>query len=678
MIGIVLPYGDAPRLYQVWAHEENSINFRKEPERAARCTISFAAEELCQYLNRIGLAARVTEEETEAKSESCISLFGKPGDGQAFTISSEGSNVTIAGEGRNGVLYGVYEFLEAQGIRWYSPWEEYVPEHVSEMKVPECRRYMPSMPLGRGFDFEGPLKESELLYLWMARNKLNVSTCRSNTAHFQKKLGMNFKIGGHIFEKMLDPNQSLPTGRTMLEEHPEWYGTAEEPLTAKNALMTQFCVSNPELREYLWAKLLRLLKEDWYDADRVDIWGFDTWGNICKCEKCTALGNGADQMLYFLSFLRGQVDKAILSGELDRPIRLIMCSYEGTSTIEPPLHGVPENLRDSGDYVVFYPILRCYEHEISDKSCSYNRKYQELLEKWQDIPLMVGEYYNVSKFEDLPLVFMDKIPKDLRNYAACGVTGMTYMHLPMVEWGVRTLTQVLYARLSWNVQEDVELTIEKYFHDLYGAFAKNAQEAYELMEDAFAKCSSWRSWSKRSLQFNLLDWDGRKPETPLYQDEHLNGNAIEIGRYAIRLLKHAKTLMQEIRIESDLDYAKSYESKVEIAINPTDAVFKAQKRNFLSDRASQDIRGLQYGIDHMQLLVAFTEYHEGLRKKEDTEDLWKEIEKLCNRTREYCYAIKYQHPRPELNLVDTLERADLKNLYYRCLSARLKAQSMEE
>ncbi|MFQ9798743.1 MAG: hypothetical protein ACLR23_07115 [Clostridia bacterium] len=49
-ITIQTPYAQADRYTGIWANEEERINFRKEPDRALRCTISFAAMQLKEYL----------------------------------------------------------------------------------------------------------------------------------------------------------------------------------------------------------------------------------------------------------------------------------------------------------------------------------------------------------------------------------------------------------------------------------------------------------------------------------------------------------------------------------------------------------------------------------------------------------------------------------------------------
>jgi len=259
MIHVVLPYKEGANYYRLWAHEEEKIDFRADLEAATRCTVSFAAEELVTYLNRIGLKAEVTDE----PGEESILLKAVVGDGQGFSIQADGKQITISGEGRKGLLYGVYELLETQGIHWYSPWEEVVPEKIESLQIPECKHYSPSMDLGRGFEFEGPLKDSAQLFLWMARNKMNMAAYRANTWKLQRKLGMEFKAGGHIFEKILDPKQAIETGQTMLEAHPDWYGQREEDITEDNALHVQFCMSNTDLMEHLFQNLLERLQTEW-------------------------------------------------------------------------------------------------------------------------------------------------------------------------------------------------------------------------------------------------------------------------------------------------------------------------------------------------------------------------------------------------------------------------------
>ncbi len=660
MIHVILPYEDAPRLYPMWAHEEQDIDFRRDHERAARCTVCFAAEELVSYLAKTGLSACVSGQ----PGDITITMTLRPEMDQTFSVETGGNTVSLTG-GRRGLLYAAYHVLEAQDIRWYSPWEEYVPENLASFTMPEAGSFSPDMPLGRGFEFEGPLKESALLYLWMARNRLNMAACRPNTKHLQRKLGMSFQVGGHIFEHILEPSLPAGNGQTLIEAHPDWYG---QPINRDNPLSVQFCTSNEELLEYLAQHLIRLLMGEWYDADRIELWGFDTWGNTCRCEKCRALGNGTDKLLHFLSYLRKRIDEETAKGNMDHPVQLVMGAYEGTSTIEPPENGFPENLLASGDYAVYWPILRCYEHPLKTP-CMHNEVYTRTLPGWTKMPTILGEYYNVSRYEDLPLQFTRTIQEDFRWYHEIGVKGMTYMHLPMVEWGMRALTQVLFARLAWDVNADLGKIISKYFMHLYGPFAETARKAYELTEEATKHIAGWRNWNSKSIYSHLAAWDGKKPDKPLFRDDHLGDNAVSMGLHSADLLSEAADLLRSVWDEADLYFVGAFTPASASSLSPA-LNHSAQKKNALSERIARDLRSLDYAQDMYLLIANFLKYHEKLLTDSETDATWAEIKRLYRRMYGYTFGVTYSCPDPELVTRDALERSGLKTLYYRCLKER--------
>ena len=119
----------------------------------------------------------------------------------------------------------------------------------------------------------------------------------------------------------------------------------------------------------------------------------------------------------------------------------MVVAYEGTCNLKAPLNPVPEKLLESGDYISYAPIARCFEHRFTDEACAYNKYYNRHLRGWTDVagglPIGFNEYYNVSKFEDLPFLFTETIFDDIRYYHSVGIKCMTYMHLPMILWGVK-------------------------------------------------------------------------------------------------------------------------------------------------------------------------------------------------------------------------------------------------
>lgn len=675
-IHIVVPYQNAGTQYKVWANEEEDITFRKEKDRANRCTICFAAVELETYLRKIGFQTSVSEEKQDAlyNVELRLSTGLNAEDntsGQEFTYFSFTKGLIIEGNGRIGILYGVYELLKLQGICWLNPWEEILPKSVERLIVPEKKHYKPAFPLGRGFCQEGALKESKLLWLWMARNKMNLSAYHAQTAKFQKKLGMIFQQGGHIFEKLLDPNNIMFSGKTIWEVHPEWYGLPKNGFRKKEeAIYNQFCMSNNELLEFLSEQILQRLQKEWYYADIIHISGFDTWGNNCNCENCRKLGNGSDLNLHFMSFLRSYLDKAYLDGNLDRRVILCFTAYEGTTNLKAPMHAIPENVRESGDYILYCPIVRCYEHCLDDPSCDYNHYYDRHLKEWSGISMGINEYYNVSKFEDLPFLFTRTMPSDFRHYHNLGVKCMQYMHHPMIQWGVKNLTQVLYAELCWDAEVNTEEVISRYFKVRYGSHAEAMQKAYDLIEDAGKNCTSWRAWCQQSILSNLQNWDGGKSEKDLYRDSHLGNQAVQIGLKAVEDYKTVVDILNAEMQKAEDAYIKNTRFVSGVAVNPTDTRFKS-KPNVYGERIKEDLMSVIYGMDCMELLVRFVEYYEALQIDAESDSIFERITELVRKMSIYYVPLKYHTFEPEVFCYDALTRCQLKDLYYRCKAKRV-------
>ena len=168
-------------------------------------------------------------------------------------------------------------------------------------------------------------------------------------------------------------------------------------MTPETVFHTQFCMTNRTLITYLGNEIVKKLKGPWRYTERIDLWTFDTYGSVCECETCRNGGNGADLTLQFLSRMREMMDDA----GVGRKVRIVMCAYDGTRTMEPPTRPVPENLIRAGDLVTFYPIMRCYRHDLDDETCAENRRYFALLKGWlslpQGMPVVMGEYYNVTR-----------------------------------------------------------------------------------------------------------------------------------------------------------------------------------------------------------------------------------------------------------------------------------------
>ena len=680
ILTVHLQFKDAQRLTQVWAEQEGEIDFRTDPASAARTTCAFAAVELKRHLEVAcdDLKCRFSEEPTNGPTislevESAVSRC------DAFSLIPDGERLIVRGTGRTGLIHGVYEFLRLQGWRWYAPGpggEIFRGESGFPVFPEERLDYRPAMGFARAFDFEYISMESAELALWMARNRMNVTTWRPNTGALCEKLGFIFKAGGHIFEKILDPDRPMPSGRTLWEDHPDWFGLPKNGHREKEkAQSVQFCVTADGLTDFLADELIGSLNGTYRHTDRLDVWGFDTWGSGCRCDACLSLGNSTDITLHLLSVFRRHLSNAYADGRLDREVGLILCAYEGTATLEPPSRPIPENLSGGNDSIVFYPIDRCYAHPLADENCPVNSRYCRCLTGWLETrgcpPLVLGEYYNVSKYEDLPLVFADSIRADIPAYIRAGVSGMTYMHLPTVNWGVRALNHLLYTRLTVDPGADIDALAEEYFTDLYGPSAVPMRGYYTDCEAAMAHIAAWRAWHG-SLLSQLLAWDGDVPAQTLQPNPHFPSvqAMLKEADIALNRLKDAGTALSR----SHELCRDAYEP-----IPPTGAVNPAEEKR--AGRGSRHyynvcevLRGHRYAVDVWDLMYAAAAYHTALAQKKecDADNFWERAQDALFRLEKYYVPMSYDFPGAGLDSRAADERSQLAVVMARMRAKRPK------
>ena len=685
-ITVVVPFAGADRETAVWAQQEDTIDFRRETEKAARCTSAYAAMELQHYLTETLRDTAVVFSAKRPQTGFFIELrMADPASRvEKFSFARKGNGLVLSAYNRISLLYGVYELLRLQGWRWYAPGKmgAIAPLRLDELRLPaDGKEFVPSFTLGRGFDFEGVSKESAELTLWMVRNRLDTGGYRPNTGALARKLGLSMVSGGHIFEAILNPDRILSSGKTLWEEHEAWYGLpADGKRVKQRALRTQFCMSQPDLFEFLGGELLHYLCGAWKEADRVYVWGFDTWGSCCSCVNCKKLGNGTDQMLFFISAMRRYLDQARQDGRLDHDVQMGMCCYEGTSTIQGPEKPVPANLFEKGDYGVFYPINRCYAHDFADRSCSTNKFYHESLLSYFNqkpaLPLAIGEYYNVSKWEDLPLLFATRIRRDLPAYRGIGATGMTYMHVPLVNWGMRTLTQSLYAQLCWDASTDVDAFLSEYFNLWYGPYANEMRRVYDLLEESWLDIAEWRSWARDSVLSRFLAWNGGKPAKPLAIGYHpmTPQSVVEHGRRSLQLMHQARTLLDAVRAR-ERSRVLPKTGKQTVAVNPVEARAQQEAARY-EWRLGEDRRLLRYGIDTMDVMTALVSYHDALYRddKPAAEEAWRTVEAAADRLDAYFIPITFEQPGAGLVSQDSLTRSQTRDIIRRCRAWRLQGR----
>lgn len=467
---------------------------------------------------------------------------GSPSPGpEGFRVKTvrraDGVAVLLAGFDRVGTLYSVYDFLGAFGVRWFSPGlsGEVVPAAADPGVAQLDREDAPKFAI-RGYWAEFFVSENEFVrpvgkkgtidfFNWMARNRMNLwSSGETGVAPGEmKKRGLHLSAGGHTFYTLIAPGDPYPyrharfpasagkpapdpyavspdfrgdqNGDGVLsysEAHPEWYGLGTD---GKRHFTTDpfgynFCTSNKDMQaEFMKNLVEKLATGDWKYADYLDWWpeDADLW---CVCDNCKALGSPTDRNLLMTHLIREGLKQALADGRLRRDIKVKFLIYSSAGVIDPPTRPLPKGFDYDGIMGTFFPIYRCYVHDLDDPACTeFNRRYFNYLNAWRSSPyyrgrFMIGEYYNISYFRDLPILFTRTMEHDIRFYYDSGARAMHYMHVPMGNWGPRTLTNYQFARMLWDPATNIPAMKEEYFRVRYENAAAPMGDFYASLERA--------------------------------------------------------------------------------------------------------------------------------------------------------------------------------------------------
>ncbi|MBQ3340619.1 MAG: DUF4838 domain-containing protein [Kiritimatiellae bacterium] len=302
-------------------------------------------------------------------------------------------------------LYAVYHFLESElGVRWFqapTPEDcgEYVPKAERVVLAPFSRFREPAFAVRR-LDHCGaaarPVPEKGMATA--VRNGFQVLPPYGGAVEFGKR-GDFFAArvprrnqplgGGHL--TFVNP---MPGDKTF-DEHPEFFALVDGKREKGGHHMSQYCMSNPEVRrrtaEYILGRLEKFGGRGQFLFGQVD-----TPHGYCHCENCMALdgpnerANGGKSRT--TRFVKTVNDIAARVWEKAPSADLRMWAYLDYRELPD---GVAPNPRLK---LYFCPHGRCYGHALDDASCLRNAGMFALLKGWQRLlkDVYVYEYLNCT------------------------------------------------------------------------------------------------------------------------------------------------------------------------------------------------------------------------------------------------------------------------------------------
>ncbi|MBE6540903.1 MAG: DUF4838 domain-containing protein [Ruminococcaceae bacterium] len=350
-------------------------------------TEDYASTELRYYFNRMTANPAEIVKTNEAVDDALIVIgaaltnYGEErltyADDELHWYTKNGK-VFIDG-GARGILYSMYDFLEALGCRFFTPKAEKVPTY-KEFELEDTDKR------------DKPAFESREYYFRDTMRNQNFSVkCRTNETT-EAKYGGPYRLANncHSFYTMLPIDKYFG-------EHPEWYAMYDGKRGRdENRGGWQLCLSNPEVIEKIVECAREIMKRS-PNAQLINIQQCD-FGRSCECEKCRELDEKYGGPSGLMVVAANAVAEALEEEYPNTLIQIFGYSYTKTP---------PKNIKAHHNVIVQYcPINGCCAHPI-DGGCDWaeNENTRENIDGWSQVcdHLSIWDY-NVC-FWHLPLPY---------------------------------------------------------------------------------------------------------------------------------------------------------------------------------------------------------------------------------------------------------------------------------
>ena len=444
---------------------EYAIVVPSEPTPVLR----YAAEEMRDWTEKLtGVRLPIETNTTPAKA---IYVGGATEDGletDGFRVRVEGRSVRILGSsGKRGVLYGVYELLEAYGgIGWFSSWRTVVPK-ADRFAIPAALddRQTPAFAWREHFSYDA--NEN---YAFAARIRKNNASWGDG---FPVKLGGGYrhpcrKLRGHSFYTLIPPERYFGV-------HPEWFSEVKGTRLAKGG---QLCLTNPEMTRTAISNLLALVRAE-PGCDIVAVAHNDCF-NFCTCPNCKAVDEEEDSPAGTeLRFVNACAEAL----EREFPDMIVKFSAYQYTRVPPKVTKPRRNV-----LVDFAPIETDYSSPIAGSVDKETAEIRENIRDWGRIAseqgLYVFDYVAYFYHYLMPYPNIRSLQPNIRFYRDNRTRFLVEEDDHCGNHGEFTeLKAWLCSKWMWNPELDYETLLDRFMKGYYGAAAPFVRRYLDELHD---------------------------------------------------------------------------------------------------------------------------------------------------------------------------------------------------
>jgi len=404
---------------------------------------AYAAAELRHYLNLI--TAAPFEIATQADGPAiAVKLDAALGD-DAFTVRTVGDGIAIAG-GKRGVIYGVYELLEAMGCRFFTPACEKTP----------CA---PDLPLPRLDIAQNPALE----YRWhnyrdFTQNPRFAVKSRLNGTALPEAYGGGAPYAWfvHSFERnIIHPDDYF-------DEHPEYFSMVDGRRLRD---FSQLCLTNPDVLAITIEKTRAALRAK--PECRIISVSQNDCMNYCECPACAEIDeheeSHAGSLIWFINQVAEQIE--------DEFPEVVVDTLAYMYSRRPPKYLRPRH----NVCVRLCSIECCFSHSFELCPCDENGNFLDDLQEWAKVcdRLYIWDYTTGFAHYPAPHPNWNALQPNMQSFVQNNVRGVFEQACGALGGGtdLNELRAYLICKLLWDADCDLDLHKREFCAYYYGAAA---------------------------------------------------------------------------------------------------------------------------------------------------------------------------------------------------------------
>jgi len=316
-----------------------------------------------------------------------------------FLLAIERGTVFIISAETLGLIYGLNEFMELLGFRYYMPGPYGTVYPTSEIHV--SKQKIISNPV---FKYRSVGNGEWSLFAY--RSNVNIV---SLPEHYGKRIFGIF----HTFDMLLP-------GQKYSHEHPEYYAKRKVWDLINDKGKLQLNTSNPEVIELIAKNLTDLSEEGKYEMLTLAPNDHRRFDMTFKSLKMDEWGVPSDQKMSKRLFIfYNEVAKKYK--EMGGPLPIRIGAYDIYTA--PPKDKALKLESGLIPYIAHFNY--CQLHAIEDENCRPNRRFSEIIDRWRNLSgnLFIYEYAYKHNWLELPWPVYVHAAQNIKYYKSKGAIG---------------------------------------------------------------------------------------------------------------------------------------------------------------------------------------------------------------------------------------------------------------